>query len=187
MKNKKISMYVGIIIIVLILLGVGYLIYNNIKNNEEDIMYEYIPEEEITSEQLRQTVITLYFLNPDTYELTPEARQIDAKELLNNPYEILINLLIQGPKNEKLLKLIPNNTKLNSAKIKDSILYIDFSEEFIKEQNLGKEQEELILKSIVNTVTELTEINKVAILINGEEAKGFPDGELTFDKVFVRQ
>ena len=31
--------------------------------------------------------------------------------------------------------------------------------DFIKEQNLGKEQEELILKSIVNTVTELTEIN----------------------------
>lgn len=187
MKNKKIIMYVGIILIVLIILGVGYIIYNNIKNKKEEITYEYIPEEEITGEQLRQTLVTLYFLDSDTYEIIPEARKIDAKELLNNPYELLINLLIEGPKNEKLLKLIPENTKLNSAKIVDNILYIDFSEEFIKEQNLGKEQEELILKSIVNTVTELTEVNKVAFLINGEENKGFPDGGIIFNKIFVRE
>ncbi len=188
MKNKKIIMYVGIILIVLILLGVGYVIFNNIKSNKEEFAYEeYVPQEEITGEQLRQTVITLYFLNPETQELTPEARQIDAKELIENPYELLINLLMEGPKNEKLLKLIPENTKLNNAQIKDNILYIDFSEDFIKEQNLGKEQEELILKSIVNTLTELTEINKVAILINGEEDKGYPDGELIFNKIFTRE
>ena len=169
MKNKKIVMHIGIILIVLILLFVGYLIINNIKNNNQEIIYEYTPEEEITGEQLRQTIITLYFLDSNTYKLSPEARQIDAKKLLDNPYELLINLLMEGPKNENLLKLIPENTKLNSAQIKDNILYIDFSEDFIKEQKLGKEQEELILKSIVNTVTELTEINKVAILIDGKE------------------
>ena len=158
---------------------------NQYKKKEETI-YEYTPQEEITGEQLRQTVITLYFLNPDTYEITAEARQIDAKELIDNPYAVLINLLIEGPKNEKLLKLIPENTKLNSAKIKNDILYIDFSEDFIKEQTLGKEQEELILKSIVNTVTELTEINKVVILINGEKDKGFPDGQLMFNKIFIK-
>lgn len=190
MKNKKIIMYAGIILIVLILLGVGYIILNNIKNNKNnknEIEYEeYIPQEEITGEQLRQTVITLYFLDPATNNLTPEARQIDARELLDNPYELLINLLMEGPKNEKLLKLIPENTKLNSTQIKDNILYIDFSEDFIKEQELGKEQEELIIKSIINTVTELTEINKVAILIDGKEDKGYPDGELTFDNIFTR-
>jgi len=186
MKNKKIIMYVGIILIVLILLFVGYLIINNIKNNNEEKIYEYTPEEEITGEQLRQTLITLYFLDQKKHKLSPEARQIDAKELLDNPYELLINLLIEGPKNENLLKLIPENAKLNSAQIKNNILYIDFSEDFIKEQNLGKEREELILKSIVNTVTELTEINKVAILIDGKEDSGFSDGELMFNNVFIR-
>jgi spore germination protein GerM len=169
MKNKKIIMYVGIILIVLILLFIGYLIINNIKGNNKQNIYEYTPEEEITGQQLRQTIITLYFLDPNTQKLLPEARQIDAKELLDNPYELLINLLIEGPKNPNLLKLIPENTKLNSAQIKNNILYIDFSEDFIKEQNLGKEQEELILKSIVNTLTELAEINKIVILIDGKE------------------
>lgn len=169
MKNKKIIMYVGIILIVLILVGIGFFIIKNIKNNNEEIINEYIPEEEITEKQLRQTVITLYFLDPNKYELCSESRQIDSKELLSNPYEVLINLLIEGPKNENLVKLIPENTKLNSAQIKNNILYIDFSEDFIKEQNLGKAQEEIILKSIVNTVTELTEIDKVVFLIDGKE------------------
>ena len=62
----------------------------------------------------------------------------------------------------------------------------DFSDDFIKDQNLGKEQEELIIKSIVYTVTELTEINKIAILINGEEDIGFPDGGVIFNKTFSR-
>lgn len=188
MKNKKIIMYVSIVLIVLIILGVGYIIYTNVKNNNEEIIAEeYTPEAEITEKQLRQTVVTLYFLDPTSYELVPEARKIDAKELIDNPYNLLISYLIEGPKNEKLQKLIPENTKLNNAYIKNNILYLDFSEELIKGQKLGLEQEELIIKSIVNTVTELTEVNKVAILIDGEENKGFPDGALMFDKVFIRE
>ena len=187
MKNKKLIMYVGIILIVLVLIVVGYFIYNNAKNKNNDILLEYTPQEEITEEQLRQTVVTLYFLDPNSYKLVPEARQIDSKKLVNDPYEELIKLLIEGPKNENLLKIIPENTQINSAQIKDNILYIDLSEDFIDEQNLGKEQEELILKSIVNTVTELTEINKVAFLIDGEENRGFPDNGVIFDKIFVRE
>lgn len=169
MKNKKIIMYISILIIIFFLMSIGYFIYKNIKKENKKDSYEYTPQEEITEEQLRQTIITLYFLEPTNYELVPEARTIDSKELLKNPYELLINLLIGGPKNTKLLKLIPEGTKLIKAELKEDVLYIDFSEEFIKEQNIGKEQEELILKSIVNTVTELTEINKVIILIEGKE------------------
>ena len=184
MKNKKVIMYVSIILIIIILMCFGYYIFNNIKNKTKFI--EYIPEEEITEEQLRQTIVTLYFLDSETMELKPEARKIDSKLLINYPYELLINLLIEGPKNEKLLKLIPENTKLLGTEIKNNILYINLSEEFIEEQNLGKKQEELIVRSIVNTVTELTEINKIAILIEGEESKAFPDNELNFDKIFIR-
>ncbi|MDO5556558.1 MAG: GerMN domain-containing protein [Clostridia bacterium] len=187
MKNKKLIMYVGIIIFVLIIIIIGYVIYNNVKNKSSKIIFEYTPEQEITEEQLRQTVITLYFLDPDTYEIVPEARQIDAKLLIDNPYELLINLLIEGPKNEKLMKVIPEKVILNSAKIEQDILYLDFSKDFIEGQNLGKEQEEIIIESIVNTVTELTEINKVVILIDGNAELAFPDEGVSFNKVFTRE
>ena len=157
---------------------------NNKKN--KNINQEYIPQQEITDEQLRQTVITLYFLNLDTGTIMPEARKIDAKELIKEPYKVLIELLINGPKSEKMAKLIPDGTKLNKIEIKNDCIYIDFSNEFINEQKLGKEQEELIIKSIVNTVTELKEINSVVILIDGKENQEFPDGQINFKEIFKR-
>lgn len=185
MNNKKIIMYVSIVILILIVLGVGFLIYKKNKQNKNEAL-EYIPQEEITDEQLRQTVVTLYFLNIETGELMPEARKLDAKELVKEPYKILIELLMQGPKNEKMIKLIPNGTRLNGIEIKNDCLYIDFSNEMINEQKLGKEQEELIIKSIVNTVTELKEINSVRILIDGKENQKFPDGGVNFKESFMR-
>ena len=185
MKSKKIVMYFIIVFIVLFLLFVGYFIYNKI-NKKNKIISEYIPEEEISQTNLRKTIVNLYFLNSDNYELQIETREIDAKKLINNPYEILIYYLMEGPKNKKLLKIIPENTRINNIQKNGDILYLDFSEGFIEEQFLGKEQEELIVKSIVNTLTELTEVNKIKILINGEENKGFPDGELNFNKIFTR-
>ena len=155
MKNRKIIMYIFIIIFILIILGVGYIVYKKSKNQDKNKYQEYIPQEEITDEQLRQTIITLYFMNVENGKIMPEARRIDAK-------------------------------KLNKIEIKNDCIYIDFSEDFIKEQKLGKEQEELIIKSIVNTVTELKEINSVVILIDGKENQQFPDGEINFKEAFKR-
>ena len=184
MKNKKFIMYFIILFIMVVIIIVGYYIFNKSKNKNN--FYEFIPEEEITEEQLRQTIITLYFLNANTNELDIETRIIDPKLLINNPYDFLINLLIEGPNNENLKRLIPEGTQLINTKIVDDILFIDFSKEFILDTNYGKNMEEQILQSIVNTVTELTEINKIKILIDGEEGKSFSDGEVSFDKIFIK-
>ena len=148
---------------------------------------EYTPQEEISSEQLRQTLITLYFKNKETGTLMPEARMIDSKILLNNPYSELVNLLLEGSKNDSLQKLIPEGTKANKVEIIKGIVYIDFSEEFIKNINLGAEEESKIIDSIVNTLTELTEVSGVKILINGEENLCFEDGAINFKEVFVKK
>lgn len=68
---------------------------------------EYTPEEEIDVAGLRQTVVSLYFNQKDTNTLIPEARRVDVKDLTKNPYEMLTKLLIDGPKNEGLEKVIP--------------------------------------------------------------------------------
>lgn len=187
MKNKKIVMYIFIIIVILIILCIGYFAYKKANNKKENNYKEYIPQKEITDEQLRQTIITLYFMDIETGKITPEARKIDVKELIKEPYNKLIELLIEGPKNDKMIKLIPEGTKLNKIEIKNDCIYIDFSNEFIKEQKLGKEQEELIIKSVVNTITELKEINSVVILIDGKENMEFPDGGINFREPFKRQ
>ena len=173
---------ISIILIIAIIVGVYFFIKN--KNQENEII-EYTPQEEITDEQMRQTIVSLYFKNEN--ELIPEARLVDVKELIDNPYEKILTMLIEGPKNENLQKTIPNGTKINKIEKQGENLIIDFSEEFILNQQEGEENEKLVIKSIVKTVTELTEINGIKIKINGEENKEFKDGKIKFNQIFNRE
>lgn len=172
MKNKKI-LIIFVCLFLLVLIG-GYFAINYVKSkNQETIVEEYVPEEEITEEQLRQTIVSLYFLDTQTNELVPEARLIDIKEMMSAPYEKLVNLLIEGPKSEKSVKLIPDNTRLLQNYLEGDCLVLDFSTEFLnydKENEKGKEN---LVNSIVNTLTELSEINEVKILIDGKENQEF--------------
>ena len=173
------------IIIVLILVGVGiwyFFFYNQNTQSEEN---QIIPEEEISEDQMRQTTVSLYFYNNDTKSLASERRLIDVKELLDNPYKRLMELLIEGPQNANLSKTIPDGTNVNKAEIKGDILYLDLSREFIENHAGGEEAESATIYSIVNTMTNLTEVNAVKILIDGEENKSFKDNKIKFDDPFV--
>ena len=93
--------------------------------------------------------------------------------MMSNPYEKLINLLIEGPKNEKNSKIVPENTKLLKNYLEGDCIVLDFSSDILnydKENEKGKEN---LINSIVNTLTELSEINSVKILIEGNENEEF--------------
>lgn len=181
--NKKIFIII-VIILILGIIGVGgYLL---IKNNLQPTEVEIQPAEEITDEQMRQTIVTLYYQNKETKELMPEGRTIDSKELLSDPYVTLMKLLIEGPKSENLQSVIPEGTRVIKAELKGDILYLDLSKEFIDNHEGGEEAENLTIYSIVNTVTELNEVNSVKILINGREDQSFKDNKINFRNAFVR-
>ena len=116
----------------------------------------------------------------------PEGRMIDAKLLLTDPYTTLISLLSETPKSDKLQSVIPEGTKVLNIELKEDIIYLDLSKEFIDNHNGGLQNEKATIYSIVNTLTELNEINNIKFLINGEENKAFNDNEINFRDVFSR-
>lgn len=180
--NKKVII---IIAIILILTGVGvwyFFFYNKQSQNEVN---EIIPEEEISEEQMRQTIVSLYFYNGTTQSLVSEGRLIDVKELIKDPYRRLMELLIEGPQNSELTRTIPEGTRINKVEVKGDVLYLDLSKEFIENHEGGEEKENATIYSIVNTMINLTEINGVKILIEGEENKAFKDNLIKFDDPFV--
>ncbi len=181
MKKKIIF----IIIVLLIILGGVFYFY--MKNKNTQIQNEYQPQEEITDEQMRQTIISLYYKNKETGELIPEGRLIDVKTLLNNPYKALLGMLIEEPRNDNLQSAIPKGTVVNKAELINNILYLDLSKEFIENHQGGEEEENITIYSIVNTLCELTEVNKIKILIDGEENKAFKDEKIKFDILFTKQ
>lgn len=178
MNRKKLII---IIVLVIAIVITGILLWSNkSKNMEENVIQ---PQEEITDEQMRTALVTLYYMNKETKELTPEGKMIDVKKLLADPYETLINLLIEQPKNEKLQSAIPNGTKVLGAELKGDVVYLDLSNEFIENNSV---EEKTIINAIVNTLTELNEVNGVKILINGQENKEFKGGKVNFKDTFTR-
>ena len=174
MKSKKIGI-LFFVILVMILIG-WYFGIRYAKNKEKETMVEeYTPQEEITEEQVRQTIVSVYFPSKETEELNPEARLIDIKEIMNNPYEKLVTLLIEGPKNDKNKKIIPENTKLNQNYLEGDCVVLDFSAEFLNYNKENEKEKSNLINALVNTLTELTEINKVKILIDGNENEEFKE------------
>ena len=171
MKNKKIILIFSILLILVLIGGIFAIWF--VKNKENSKVEEITPEEEISEEQLRQTIVTLYFVSNETNEIMPEARLIDIKEIIATPYEKLINLLIEGPKNEKAKKVIPEGTTLLKTFLEQDVITLDFSKEFLNYNKEDEKEKENLINTIVNTLTELTEINGVKIKIEGEEVEDF--------------
>lgn len=173
MKNKKVVI-IFILLFIIILVG-GYfgIKYAKEKQIEKTMVEEYTPQEEISEDQLRQTIVSLYFLSKETKEIVPEARLVDIKEIINDPCDKLVNLLIEGPKSEKQEKIIPENTKLIKSYMEGDCVTLDLSEKFLDYDKTDEKAKEKLMNSIVNTLTQLTEVNQVKILINGNQNDEF--------------
>lgn len=181
MKNKKI-IYIFTIALIVILIA-GYFGIRYVKEKEKEksnFEEEFVPEEEITEEQERQTIVSLYFPNKDTEELMPEARLVDIKDIMSNPYEKLVYLLIEGPKSDKAVKVIPENTKVLKTYMEGDCVILDLSSELLNYSKDNQKQKKNMVNSIVNTLTELTEVNSVKFMIDGQVNEEFKD-------VYVRE
>lgn len=173
MKNKR--KFIIIIIIAFVLIDI--LLYFIFKNNSDletsDNLLEYTPEEEISDEQMRETLVTLYFIDLETSELKSETQLINATLLIENPYKQLVELLIEGPKSSTLKSVLPENTRLLNSFIEENCVTLDFSEELCSFEN--EDQKYNIINSILNTLTQLNEVKSIKILINGQENEIFND------------
>ena len=152
-----------ILIVIAIILIVGTIIVLNI-----DIETEYVPETEVSQTALRKTIITLYFRNKENGEIDKETKLIDSKLLLRDPYQELLNILISGPENQNLEKLIPEGTKILETVFENGCVTINFSKEFI-ENSIDEVKKVQAIYTIFLIFTELTEVNDIKILIEGEE------------------
>lgn len=172
--NKKIVLLFVILLVIIFIVGFFSIKYVKQKKVEEE-QIEYVPQQEISEEQLRETIVSLYFSDKETNLLKPEARLVNVKQLIQSPYNMLINLLIEGPKNDKLKSIIPENTKLLNTSFERECLTLDFSIELLNYDKENEKSKDNLINSIVNTVTELNEVNKVKILINNQINDEFKD------------
>lgn len=186
MDNKRLKMFLGITLIVIILAIASFYIFKQLSNTDNTILEEYTPQEEISDEQMRSTIVKLYFKESNSENLKCENRSIDSKELLSNPYLTLTNMLISGPSVEGLESIIPAGTTINSATLSNETVILDLSSAFISsitDVNVASNA----VYSIVNTLTELTEVTGVKFLIDGNDSSNFSNCDFSLKDTFVRK
>ncbi len=132
----------------------------------------------------KQTVSTnLYFASSSGKKLVrvPTSVSFDGTISLE---QLIIQQLIKGPESingadKSLLPTIPAETQINQITVREQICYVDLSKDFLSAVK-GVERE-VTLYSIVNSLVELSDINKVQFSIDGETVKYFGDSEIIFD------
>lgn len=126
----------------------------------------------------RTARINLYYNNEDNSEILVEERtvQMPRGKTLS---QVAVEELLKGPTKEGLKSNIPKGTRLLELKVDNKQATVNFSKEFARFP--GVMAESFVVISVVNTLADLPEIEKVLILVEGKELiapSGNPYGPL---------
>ena len=165
MNKKRVFLWIAVLVIVGL---VVFFVINNVSITQTSDMdfNEYTPEEAISDEQLSQASITLYFLDKNSNELKSHAVMVNSKELLKNPYKTIVQKLLDGPDSENFVSVFPENTRLIDASLTENCVVLNFSDDLLKFSD--DNQKFNIINSILNSLSQLTEVNSIRFLINNE-------------------
>ena len=122
----------------------------------------------------KQDVLTrnarLYFVKVNTEGQISLKSIVRTVQYNSSPLTETINTLLKGPSSDEInkgsLTLIPEETRLLSARVENNIAYLNFDESF-RFNSLGREGYTAQLKQIVYTATEFSNISSVQIMIEG--------------------
>ncbi len=126
--------------------------------------------------------VTLYFADSTGRTLVPVNYEGICDQ--NTSVEkMIVESLMKGPKSGNYTKTLPSNIRLLSVITRDGICYVNFDTGFLSE--IPEVSAELEIYSIVNSLSELSYINKVQISVNGSTNKKLRD-EISLEFAFSR-
>lgn len=123
--------------------------------------------------------VSVYFANEEGTALRESHRQVSYNGNISME-QLVVEQLIGGPIEEEseagMYATIPAGTQLIKISTKDGICYVDLSEKFLEKPD--GVSEEVVLYSIVNSLVELSNVNKVQLRIGGELRKSYQTFEM---------
>ncbi|MBP3468055.1 MAG: GerMN domain-containing protein [Lachnospiraceae bacterium] len=129
-----------------------------------------------------QASLRLYFAN-ETGNALVEVSQLVVYNSNISIERVVVDQLIAGPSNTESYPTINPNTKVNSVTIADGVCYVNLDRTFLTQPyNVTPE---VAIYSIVNSLVELSNVNKVQIMIDGETAVQYREN-MNFETVFSR-
>ena len=154
------------------------LLFTACGNKNTDTAYTHTEENNTVTEQKQIKEITLYYSEDNASYLVPELREIPGDKA--DDAEYILNELIKGSKDAKLVNAVPEDTRVISCTVENGICTVNLSKEFLEKN--GTASERMAIYSIVNTMCSIDGVEKVQFLIDGEKVMIF--GSYIFDEPF---
>lgn len=116
-----------------------------------------------------KTTMTLYFADKEGTCLLPEERNVYYNS--NAPLEkVVVEQLVKGPKDPEHMATLPQELNILSVTIQEGICYVNLDANFksLLEAPNTVLNPELAVYSIVNSLTDVCQVNKIQISVNGQ-------------------
>lgn len=117
------------------------------------------------------TSLTVKVYYPDDQGMKLIAVKRTIRTDKNDKYTAAMESLMEGTKEKGQTAILPKQAKLKSVKVKGDTAYVDFTQALVKNFVGGSTGEEMLVGSVVDTLTEFPEIKKVQILVEGNKVE----------------
>lgn len=138
-----------------------------------DMFIDYAGQK--STDSYAQAKIRLYFANEAGDGLVAINRSLAFNMDISNisMERLVIEQLLTGPANDESYPTINPSAKLLSITVKDGVCYLNFSKDILTPVN--NVTSDVTIYSIVNSLVELSNVNKVEISIEGSKELKFRD------------
>lgn len=111
-------------------------------------------------------ITTLYYITRQGGYMVPIKQKLCASD---RPVRLTLGRLIGGLEaDDDLIAPIPAETQVRDLYIRDGIAYVDLSSEFVGNQAADDRYAQWAVETLVQTITQFDNIDKVQLLINGK-------------------
>lgn len=129
-----------------------------------------------------QAELTLYFTDESGAFLYPEIRTV-MHNINTSVEKVILEELISGPESPDLKPTLDSGIKLLNVSVNENVCYLNFDAAFLN--NTLEVKDYIPIYSIVNSLSELSSVNRVQITVNGEHTMLFRDS-ISLNTLFER-
>lgn len=112
--------------------------------------------------------VKVYYPDDSGMKLVEVEREIFIDDSTNK-YIAAVETLLEDPAEDNLTKIFPNNATIRNVTVADGLAVVDLDGSLLKSFVGGSTGEEFLIGSVVDTLTNFSEVKRVKFLVDGKE------------------
>lgn len=127
------------------------------------------PTKPVGTERTERSMnVRVYYPDESGLRLVEVEREVIVNDTTDK-YTAAVEALLDEPEEENLTRIFPKNAVIRSVTVEDGLAIVDLDGGFLKNFVGGSTGEEFLVGSVVDTLTNFPEVQRVKFLVDGRE------------------